>query len=84
MPFISATEIRTKAVKAYPRFLKQWIRGAGDEFFPYRIRARLSVDAADAKATITASHRLLADSKAERGWGYTVHRKQVRTRDFGN
>ena len=82
MPFISATEIRTKAVKAYPRFLKQWILARVINFFRTAY-ARLSVDAADAKATITASHRLLADSKAERGWGYSVHRKQVRTRDFG-
>lgn len=84
MPIVSPREITVKAENAYPRFLKQWICGQDDGFFPYRVRVRLSVDASDPSGTIVASEKLLAHSKEKRGWGYTVHRQQVRMRDFGN
>lgn len=84
MGFVTPAEIVAKAGNAYPRFLKEWIRGAEVDFFPHRIRARFTVDAKDPKGTIRASEVLLAQSKVERGWGYTVHREQVRTRDFGS
>ncbi len=84
MPFISPREIADKAASAYPRFLAVWIRGEGDAFFPYRVRTRLTPAPKDPQGTITASEKLLANSKTQRGWGYTVHRQQVRSRDFGN
>jgi hypothetical protein len=84
MGFITPDKIVSKAEKAYPLFLLQWIRGAETGFFPYRVRLRFSVDPKDSKGTIHASERLQAKSKAERGWGYSVRREPVRLRDFGN
>ncbi len=84
MPLVSPKQIAAKAENAYPRFLKQWICGEGDRFFPHRLRVGLSIDPKDPTGTIAACENLLTHSKAERGWGYTVHREQVRTRGFGN
>lgn len=83
MGLITPAEIAAKAERAYPRFLKSWIRGDGASFFPYRVRTRLTLDARDPQGTIIASEALASTSKAQRGWGYTVHRESVRTRDFG-
>ena len=83
MPLVSPEEIAVKAENAYPRFLKKWIHGEHDDFFPYRVRVRLVVDPKNVRGTITASERLLSKSKPYRGWGYTVRRDQVRMRDFG-
>lgn len=84
MPFLTPEAIAKKAEQAYSKFLAQWVRGAEGEFFPYRLRARFVVDARDPKGTIQASELLLEKSKAQRGWGYTVHREQIRMRDFGS
>jgi len=83
MSFASPEEIAARAKNAYPRFLKQWVRGEDERFFPYRVRVRLAVDPEDPSGTIAASEKLLLNSKTHRGWGYTVHREQVRTRQFG-
>jgi len=83
MPFISPQEIVAKAKNVYPRFLAEWIRGADADFFPYRIPANLDRDVQNVSATITASENLWSKSKGERGWGYTVHRETIRSRDFG-
>lgn len=83
MAFVTHEEIVSKAQAAYARFLIKWICGEDGDFFPYRVRARFSVNSKNPKDTIRASENLLAKSKAERGWGYTVHREQVRMRDFG-
>ncbi len=84
MAFLTPDEIAAKTEHAYLRFLSFWVRGTDGGFFPYRIRARFSVNPKDPKGTIQASELLLQKSKAVRGWGYTVHREHVRTRDFGN
>lgn len=84
MPFVTPAEIAKKAENAYPRFLGVWIRGNSDEFFPLRLRVNLSRDKENAAATISANQALLKKSKPNRGWGYTVHREQVSSRDFGN
>jgi hypothetical protein len=84
MGFVTPDEIIAKAQAAYSRFLPIWVNGSGAEFFPYRVRARFSVDAKNPRGTIQASQELLAHSKAQRGWGYTLHREHVRMRDFGN
>jgi len=83
MSFISPQEIVAKAKNVYPRFLAEWIRGADAEFFPCRIPANLDRDVQNLSATITASGNLWSKSKAQRGWGYTVHRETIRSRDFG-
>lgn len=84
MGFLTPEDIKAKAEHAYPRFLALWVSGADREFFPYRVRARFSIDATDPNGTIRASEALMAKSKTARGWGYTVHREKVRMRDFGN
>jgi len=84
MPLVSPKQIADKAKKAYPRFLEQWIRGEGESFFPYRVRLKLTVDPDDIRGTIAANQKLQTHSKAERGWGYTVHREQIRKQNFGN
>ena len=84
MAFLTAETIAEKAENIYFKFLKEWISGSDADFFPYRVRARFSIDPKDSKGTIQASEKLLAKSKSGRGWGYTVHRERIRTRDFGN
>jgi hypothetical protein len=84
MGFLTPEDIAAKATRAYERFLIQWIRGEGDEFFPYRIRARFSIDPKNPRGTIEASEMLLAKSKDVIGWGYTLKRVQVKLRDFGS
>lgn len=84
MVFLTAEAIAAKAATIYSNFLKEWIAGSDADFFPYRINARFSLDSRDPRGTIQACEKLLAKSKVGRGWGYTVHREQVRTRDFGN
>ena len=84
MAFLTAEIIAAKAENIYFKFLKEWISGTDADFFPYRVLARFTINPKDPKGTIDASEKLLAKSKAGRGWGYTVHREEVRTRDFGN
>ena len=84
MPLVSPEEIVVRAENAYPRFLKKWVRDEHEDFFPHRLRVRLAVDSRDPSSTIEASEKLLMMSKSRRGWGYTVHREQVRLRDFGS
>jgi hypothetical protein len=84
MGFLTPDDIQAKAERAYQTFLTHWVCGSDGEFFPYRVRARFAIEPNDPKGTIAASETLMAKSRAGRGWGYTVHRDQVRLRDFGN
>lgn len=83
MALVSPEQIVEKAKNAYPRFLKQWVCGKGKDFFPFRVRLNLAVNSEDPKQTIAASEKLQSNSKSIRGWGYSIHRKKVRMRDFG-
>lgn len=83
MPLVSPEEIADKVAKAYPRFLKCWVSGEADDFFPYRVRVPLKLDPQRHKETIDAHELLLTHSKEQRGWGYTLHREMKRKRDFG-
>lgn len=83
MPLVSPDEIADKVSKAYPRFLKNWVCGEVENFFPYRVRVRLKLDPQKPKETFAAHELLLSHSKNQRGWGYTVHREKIRKRDFG-
>lgn len=84
MTFLTPEAIAAKAENIYGRFIKEWIFGSAENYFPHRVNARFSIDPRNSKGTIQASEMLLAKSKVGRGWGYTVHREQVRMRDFGN
>lgn len=83
MPLVSPDEIADKVSKAYPRFLKNWVCGEVENFFPCRVRVRLKLDPQKPKETFAAHELLLSHSKNQRGWGYTVHREKIRKRDFG-
>lgn len=84
MPFVTPQEIEKKAASAYSRFLRRWIRGDASDFFPLRLKVNLGLDVANPKSAIAASGLLDEKSKAQRRWGYTVHREQVRKRGFGS
>ena len=84
MPFVTPEEIVNKAENAYPRFLAAWIRGETADFFPLRLRVNLGRDKVNPAITISANEALLKKSKPNRSWGYTVHREQIASRDFGS
>lgn len=84
MPFVTPQEIEKKAASAYQRFLRCWIKNDADSFFPLRLKVNLDLDIASPKSAIAASGQLLEKSKAELGWGYSVHREQVSRRGFGS
>ncbi len=77
---ITPTEIRQKAERLYPAFVKSWL--AGEDFFPKRIRANLTppVDHAAAKRAVD---ELRQASKAQRGYGYEVTWEPRRSRTHG-
>ncbi|MCH7989127.1 MAG: hypothetical protein IID46_08245 [Planctomycetes bacterium] len=82
---ITPDEILTKAENAYNnKFLPLWVRGNETDFFPLRIPANLSLLKGNMAATIKAVDRLRDKSKEHRGWGYSIHWNQVRSREFGN
>ncbi len=83
MPIISPKDIAAKVAKAYPRFLQKWVCHEDANFFPMRVRANLKADPKQPTAAIAATEELLAAAKDARGWGYTVHRERVRSRDLG-
>lgn len=84
MPFITPSEISKKANAAFKRFLAQWVRGHGDDFFPCHIQANLTPNKKNPAAAIAASEELLKGSKSRRGWGYTLHREHVASRSLGS
>ena len=63
--------------------LGQWIAGEDGSFFPYRVPANLKLNSSNPTASITAIENLMKKSKESRGWGYSVHRSETRSRDFG-
>ena len=81
---ITPEGIRKKAERAYPRVLDAWAVEGLNSFFPMRVPADLSPIPGDIPATIAAVALLRANSKEHSGSGYSVHWKQVRSRDFGN
>lgn len=82
---ITPAEIREKAASAYPRMLAAWLQ---DEqlldFFPLQLRVRLLPIKNDIPATKAAVDALRSNSKEARGWGYTIHWEERRSRDFGH
>ncbi len=83
MTFITPADISRKAKNAYAKFLGQWVTGEDAGFFPYRVRANLRLDPGNPTASIAAIETLMNKSKSNRGWGYSVHRTETRSRDFG-
>ncbi len=82
---ITPDEIVAKAEVAYQdKFLPAWICGEAENLFPLRIRANLKRDRGNLSAAIKSVEQLRGKSKQTRGWGYTLHWKQVRSRDIGS
>jgi hypothetical protein len=81
---ISPEEIRAKAQRLYPRLLAAWATSAQAELFPFRLPANLTPIPRDIPATIKAVDNLRSASKAVTSSGYTIHWKEVNSRDFGN
>ena len=84
MPFVTPKEIADKAVKAYPGFLKDWIRGEGGNYFPHTVRGvDRKFDPKNFSESIKADEKLQLGSLAKRGWGYTVNRKRTNKQSSG-
>lgn len=81
---ITPDEIRQKAQRAYPRLLTAWAQRSLPESFPWHIPANLAPVAGNLSATIAAVEKLRAASKEACGTGYSVHWRQIRSRDFGS
>lgn len=80
-PIITPEEVRQKAERLYPQFVRDWL--AGTLQFPIAVRARLPTTGSDVPAMIAAVERLRSESKEERGFGYTIHWQSIRSRTFG-
>jgi hypothetical protein len=83
MAFATPSQIESKAQKIYDRFLVVWLAGDANSFFPSRVRVSLTLDKSNPATAIAANEKLLAKSKARRGWGYTVHQTERKSQAFG-
>jgi hypothetical protein len=77
---ISLEEIKKKAARIYPQFLKSIV--LGESFFPYVLRSdkNLSVDFVEMSKEISS---LISGSKDRQGFGYHVSSRPVKTRNHG-
>lgn len=77
---ITVAEIKKKADKMYPQFLKAALRG--EQFFPSVLRAdkSLSANFGDMSKELSA---LISGSKDRKGFGYVVQSRPVKTRSHG-
>jgi hypothetical protein len=80
---ITPEEIRQKAERAYPRVLSAWAQDVNATLFPLVVPANLKPTLKNLAATISAVERLRSGAKNNKGAGYTLHWKRVRSRDFG-
>ena len=83
MALITPAEISKKATNVYSKFLGLWISEGDADFFPYRVRVNLKLDSGNPAKSISSVEALLKKSKENRGWGYSVRRTEMRSRDFG-
>jgi hypothetical protein len=82
VPFATPADIRKKAASIYRKYLRAWINGSTDDFFPHRVGVSLS-PAKDFTTARSQRETLLKSSKNSGKRGYTVHLREVQTRDFG-
>jgi hypothetical protein len=81
VPIVTPQQIKQKAANAYLAYLRAWVRGNADGFFPRAVPANLTVDARDMAETIRAFDQLERHSKAAIGWGYSVEKHHVESPD---
>jgi hypothetical protein len=79
---IQPEDIRRKAERLYPDFLRTWIEGK-PAFFPRIIPARRTPELEDLAGTIESIRRLREGSKEILGTGYTVQWQEINSRKFG-
>lgn len=70
LPMITPSEIKTKAERLYPQFIKAWLAD-DDDFLPRRIPANLRLPPNHAEA-FRAVEALRNQSKEIRGFGYSL------------
>lgn len=77
---ITPSQIKQKAKRLYPRFVKAWL--AGDECFPHRVPANLKLpkDLADAKRAVEL---LRSSAKQACGQGYNIIWESRKSRSHG-
>jgi hypothetical protein len=80
-PIITPDQVRQKAERLYPQFVREWLGGTTQ--FPLVVRASLPTTSDDVPAMIAAVERLRSASKERRGFGYTIHWQTIRSRTFG-
>ncbi|MBS1555272.1 MAG: hypothetical protein JSU09_10125 [Bacteroidetes bacterium] len=75
---ITVAEIKNKADRLYPQFLKAML--SGEQFFPRVLRSDKSVSA-DFVAMSKELSELISGSKDRKGFGYVVQSRPVKTRN---
>ncbi len=77
---ITPQQLRDKARRLYPKAIAAWL--AGQEFFPRRIPADLSLPT-DISAAVDAVQSLREHAQSERAGGYRIEWQSRRSRAFG-
>ncbi|MBN8625709.1 MAG: hypothetical protein J0M17_09490 [Planctomycetes bacterium] len=79
---IQPEDIRQKAERLYPKFLREWLDG-NDAFFPRVIPSNRDLNGATQARAAEQVQRLREASKEVLGYGYSVTWEERRSRDFG-
>ncbi|ORC34022.1 hypothetical protein B4O97_14130 [Marispirochaeta aestuarii] len=78
---ISPEELRSRLLTRYPEFLKLVV--TGESVFPYRPRVNLKIDFSQYNEAVRQIRKLETQAKEQKGFGYVIEFKTVRTRKFG-
>jgi len=81
---ITPKEIARRTEKVYRKYLKLWLNGEDEGFFPYHMPADLKIDRTNPSSSQTAiellrEKSLRGRSKEQRGWGYTLKLERLET-----
>jgi len=80
---LSPATIRKKALRRYPAYLRARVRGEAGGFFPLDIPGSKGSSRTPLAELFPALKELLAQAKAQRGWGYVVETHTLNTRHAG-
>ncbi len=78
---ITPADIRDKAERIYARAILAWLTN-DTTFFPYRLPVDLSLPESQADL-VRQTENLRAESKALRGFGYTIRWEEIQKRKYG-
>jgi hypothetical protein len=79
---IQPEEIREKAERLYPSFLKAWLEGDA-AFFPHELPSNKQLTNGSLGQSALEVQRLREGSREVLGYGYTVEWQERRSREFG-